>query len=288
MHCPKCSSEFNIPNERFVLREGKVYIVITCPKCSFLIKEIETRYGQVKRLLLIFFGIAFGVVIFIFLMTLIPLYYFMPLMLVVMTLVLILPRFLTLGNNASRVLFFLDEFKNEPLQKENKNIDTLDASKKANDLIMNKIVENVEKIEKISKTNNKKKIKFLSVIIVLSLLIFSLYPEILKIMSTFGKMKEFNYKFSSEARDSRGEQLADELNSYHKIFYKYPQDLNDEYILRSQGLLKDIRTDYEKDAIGKEIKLSDFVYKSTEHEFELCLQAKNYSKCWHGKNGVLN
>ena len=38
----------------------------------------------------------------------------------------------------------------------------------------------------------------------------------------------------------------------------------------------------------KEIKLSDFVYKSTEHEFELCLQAKNYSKCWHGKNGVLN
>ncbi|MDO8261564.1 MAG: hypothetical protein Q7T50_08820 [Candidatus Magasanikbacteria bacterium] len=154
---------------------------------------------------------------------------------------------------------------------------------KLNDPLMNRIAENAE--IQINKKITRKKIKYISGIFIAMIIVFNIYPSIIKIKNNFTKMNKLNTGAANKARDLRGGQLAERLNINYDVHFAYPVDLNDELIKSSDEFFKEDRVDYKKDVLGKEIKLSDFNYKSSGKEFELCLNDGEYSKCWRGKDG---
>jgi len=277
MICPNCNTETNGPYQRIIKREGKYYITYSCFKCSTVLMEKETRFGLGARIIFWIIAIPLSMLIFVLAMSVFPRqvgeYIVVSILMVVMLIILIFVVKQRKMENAN-----IESLKNREIaQNENSN------AFKSDDPLMNKIAENAE--IQINKKITRKKIKYFSGFFIILMIILNIYPSIIKIKDNFIEMNKLNTGAANKARDLRGEQLAERLNINYDVYFAYPVDLNDELIKSNDDFFKEVRVDFEKDVLGKEIKLSDFTYKSTKHEFELCLNDGEYSKCWRGKDG---
>jgi len=281
MFCPKCNSEFNRFNEKIIKREDKHCITYSCPKCLAVLKEKETRFSLGVRIAFWILAIPSVMLLFVVVMSEFPRYIFNYVFLAILTLVVFATQYFKIKKRNLNIIQVEDGAKREVVQRV-EDI-KLNEVKKSSDPLMNKIVENTEK--EISAKSKSKKIKYFSGIFVVMMIIFSSYPSIIKTKDLFMKMNKLNIDAANSARDLRGNQLAEELNRNYDLLHAYPVSLEDEIIKSGDEIFKEIRIDYEKDSLGKEIKLSDFNYKRTGQEFELCLNDGEYSKCWRGKEG---
>lgn len=283
MICPNCNTETNGPYQRIIKREGKHYITYSCFKCSTVLMEKETRFGLGTRIIFWIIAIPLSMLIFVLAMSVFPRqvgeYIIVSILIVAMLIILIFvvkQRKMENANNESINNIVFAQNENGNALKSNENF-------RSNDPLMSKIVENLK--NSISEKTISKKKRYFLVIIIIVLIIFNEYPVILEVKNLLIEKKIIQTNSVNSLRGLRGEQLAEELDMYYDLFYIYPPDLHDEVIINNQNMLKELRGEYEKDELGKEIKLSDFTYKSTKHEFELCLNDGEYSKCWRGKDG---